>query len=613
MAGGPQTALKADRAAEGESVVNDFQIIVATVNGTGSQTANSTLIRALFKMGIPINGKNIFPSNIQGLPTWFIIRLSKDGYISRRENSEVLIAMNQATVVDDIRNLPAGGICLVPDDWKVAQDREDITYYPMPVKALMGAADIPSSLKDYVVNMIYVGFLAHLLGIDLAAIEDALKYHFGGREKPIKLNMDMVIAAYDWARENVAPQERYRVEPMNATQGMILMDGNSAGALGAIFGGVTFAAWYPITPSTSLADALNDYLSELRVDQETGKATYAVVQAEDELAAIGMVVGAGWAGARAMTATSGPGISLMSEFAGMAYFAEIPSVIWDIQRMGPSTGLPTRTSQGDVLAAYLCGHGDTQHIVLFPANLAEAFEFGWRSFDIAERIQTLVFVLSDLDLGMNLWMSHPFEYPTEPMDRGKVLSAEDLDRLGEWGRYRDVDDDGIGYRTLPGTKHRNAAYFTRGTGHNADARYSERADDWVENMERLRKKFDTARGVVPQPIVDTRGSKLGLISYGTNDSAIIEARDRLRSQGVETDYLRIRALPLNDTTRIFIEQHDNLYVIENNTDGQMYKLLCMDYPDLAPNLKSLALSDGLPLSARWLVNTLMDHEGVMSK
>src|SRR5688572_4549553 len=281
--------------------------------------------------------------------------------------------------------------------------------------------------------------------------------------------------------------------------------------------------------------------------------------------------------------------------------------------MGPSTGLPTRTSQGDVLATYLCGHGDTQHVVLFPANLSEAFEFGWRAFDLADRIQTLVFVLSDLDLGMNLWMSYPFEYPEAPMDRGKVLSAEDLDRLGEWGRYRDVDGDGIGYRTLPGTKHRNAAYFTRGTGHNADARYSERADDWVENMVRLRKKFDTARGILPQPILDTRGSQIGLISFGTNDSAIIEGRDLLRAQGVETDYLRIRALPLNDATRSFIEQHDHIYVIENNTDGQMQKLLCMDYPGLAPRIKSLALSDGLPLSARWILNSVMEHEGVMIK
>lgn len=607
-----QAAPHAAQSVEGQRIVNDFQINVATVNGTGSQTANSTLIRALFKMGIPINGKNIFPSNIQGLPTWFIIRLSKDGYISRREQSEILIAMNETTITDDIRELPAGGFVLFPDDWKVQQDRTDIIYYPMPIKQLMAQGEVPSNLKDYVVNMVYVGYMAYLLGIDLNAIYDALHFHFGGKEKAIKINMDMVNLAFEYATQKVPKLDPYYVEPMNATQGMILMDGNSAAALGAVFGGVTVAAWYPITPSTSLADALNDYLAELRFDAETGKANYAVVQAEDELAAIGMVVGAGWAGSRAMTATSGPGISLMSEFAGMAYFAEIPSVIWDIQRMGPSTGLPTRTSQGDVLAAYLCGHGDTQHIVLFPANLSEAFEFGWRAFDVAERMQTLVFVLSDLDLGMNLWMSQPFEYPTEPMDRGKVLSAEELDQLESWGRYRDVDNDGIGWRTLPGTASRKAAYFTRGTGHNPDARYSEKAEDWVSNLERLRRKFDTARQVVPQPVVDLRGSQIGLISFGTNDGTIIEGRDRLRARGVETDYLRIRALPLNDVTRDYIDQHEHIYVIENNFDGQMAKVLCMEYPKLAGKIVSLALCDGLPLSARWLTETVLHHEGKAS-
>jgi 2-oxoglutarate ferredoxin oxidoreductase subunit alpha len=501
-------------------------------------------------------------------------------------------------------------MALFPNDWKIKQDRTDIIYYPMPIKTLMDAANVPSNLKDYVVNMIYVGYLSYLLGIDLAAIEDALKYHFGGREKPVKLNMDMVLAAVEYAKLNVPKLDRYYVEPMNKTQGMILMDGNSAAALGAVFGGVTVAAWYPITPSTSLADALGDYMAELRRDPETGKASYAIIQAEDELAAIGMVVGAGWAGARAMTATSGPGISLMSEFAGMSYFSEIPAVIWDIQRMGPSTGLPTRTSQGDVLAAYLCGHGDTQHIVLFPANLAEAFEFGWRAFDLSERFQTLIFVLSDLDLGMNLWMSQPFEYPTEPMDRGKVLNAEQLDALESWGRYRDVDGDGIGWRTVPGTPSRKAAYFTRGTGHNDEARYSEKPEDWFNNMTRLRRKFDTARTVVPKPVVDLRGSPIGLISFGTNDGAIVEARDRLQAQGVETDYLRIRALPLEDTTRDYIEQHDRIYVIENNFDGQMAMLLRMEYPQLAPKIQSMAFSNGLPLSARWLTDTVLKQEGI---
>lgn len=608
-----QPTTRAVREDEGGEIVNDFQIIVATVNGTGSQTANSTLIRALFKMGIPINGKNIFPSNIQGLPTWFIIRLSKDGYVARRERSEVLIAMNQTTVADDIANLPSAGICLYPDDWRITQDRQDIYYYPMPVKQMMSAAEIPTNLKDYVVNMIYVGYLASLLGIDLQAIKDAVMYHFSGKEKAVALNMEMVVRAYEYAQANVEKLDPYHVARMDATRGMILMDGNSAAALGAVFGGVTIAAWYPITPSTSLADALNEYLASLRRDPETGDATFSVIQAEDELAAIGMVLGAGWAGARSMTATSGPGISLMTEFAGMAYFAEIPAVIWDVQRMGPSTGLPTRTSQGDVIAAYLGGHGDTQHIVLFPANLSEAFEFGWRAFDLSDRLQTLVFVLTDLDLGMNLWMSPPFEYPDQPLDRGKVLSAEDLDRVKDWGRYRDVDGDGIGYRTLPGTAHRDAAYFTRGTGHNPDARYSERSEDWVENMDRLRRKFDTARTLVPQPVIDVPGARIGIISYGTNDPAIIEGRDRLRAQGIETDYLRIRALPLQESVREFIAQHDRVYVVENNRDGQMAMIMRMEYPEAATKLVPIPYCNGLPISARWLTETLLEHEGVVVK
>lgn len=595
--------------AEGEPIVNNFQIIVATVNGTGSQTANSTLIRALFKMGIPVNGKNIFPSNIQGLPTWFTIRLSKEGYTARRETSEVLVAMNQATIMDDIQSLPAQGVCLYPQEWKIARERADITYYSMPVKALMDQADVPANLRDYVVNMIYVGYLAYLLNIDLEAIREAIRFHFGGREKPVKLNMDMVQAAYDHAQQNTVKSVPYRVEPMDATKGLILMDGNSAAALGAIFGGVTVAAWYPITPSTSLADALNEYLKDLRRDPETGKATYAVIQAEDELAAIGMVVGAGWAGARAMTATSGPGISLMTEFAGMAYFAEIPAVIWDVQRMGPSTGLPTRTSQGDIFATYFCGHGDTQHVVLLPASVREAFEFGWRAFDLADRLQTPVFVLSDLDLGMNLWMDKPFDYPDQPMDRGKVLSAEDLAKLANgWGRYRDVDGDGIGWRTLPGTNHPKAAYFTRGTGHNEDAIYSERPADWYNNMLRLRHKFDTARQIVPKPVADEPGSPIGLVAYGTTDPTMVEGRDRLRARGVETDYLRLRALPLEEMARRFVEQHDRIYVIENNMDGQVAMIMRMEWPELAPRIISVAFSDGLPLSARWLTESILELE-----
>jgi 2-oxoglutarate ferredoxin oxidoreductase subunit alpha len=600
----------ASPAPERPPVVNDFQIIVATVNGTGSQTANTVLIRALFRMGIPVNGKNIFPSNIQGLPTWFTIRLSKDGYVARRETSEVLVAMNQDTVEEDIAELPAGGVCLYPEEWGIEETRGDVTYYPMPVRDLIREADVPAKLRDYVANMVYVGTLAALLEIDLDEIEGSLDFHFSSKQKPIQMNMQVVRTAYDYTMDHLPKTDPFGVEPMDRTSGMILLDGNSAGALGAVFGGVTLIAWYPITPSTSLVDAAREYLSELRVDPDTGRATYAIIQAEDELAAIGMVIGAGWAGARAMTATSGPGISLMSEFAGLSFAAEIPAVLWDVQRVGPSTGLPTRTSQGDVLAAYMLGHGDSQHVVLLPADLSECFEFGWRAFDLADRLQTLIFVLSDLDLGMNLWMSEPFDYPAQPIDRGKVLSAEDLERLGEFARYRDVDGDGVPYRTLPGTDHPLAAYFTRGTGHDDRAVYSERPEHYVENARRLRRKLDTARGLVPQPIVDeVEGAAFGLIAYGTADPAVVEGRDRLREQhGIEFDYLRIRALPPGDVTRDFIDRHERVYVFENNTDGQMAKILQMEFPDLAPKILPLAHLDGLPLSAGRLTEMVLDKE-----
>ncbi len=592
-----------------EPIVNDFQIMIATVNGSGSQTANTTLLRSIFRMGIPVSGKNIFPSNIQGLPTWFTVRVSKDGYVARREDYHVLVVMNQDTVQEDIANLASGGVCFFPEEWKINQDRTDITYYPMPVKAVVDTLEVSSSLKPYVANMVYVGALAALLNISLDEIAFSLDFHFGGKAKAINLNMSAVRKAYDWMMDNLAKTDPYRIEPLKLTEGMLLLDGNSAGALGAVFGGVTVAAWYPITPSTSLIDSLREYLSDMRTDPETGAATYAVIQAEDEIAAIGTVIGAGWAGARAMTATSGPGISLMSEFAGMAYYAEVPAVIWDVQRMGPSTGLPTRTSQGDVMAAYFLGHGDTKHVVLLPCDISEAFEFGWKAFDLAERLQTLVFVLSDLDLGMNLWMSKPFVYPDVPMDRGKVLSAEDLQRQGGFARYADVDGDGIGWRTLPGTDHPLAAYFTRGTGHDDSAHYSERPEHWVSNMERLGRKFDTARQLVPKPVVDRRdGARFGILSYGTTDACVVESRDRLRAREVESDYLRLRALPFEDTTSQFLADHDRVYVVENNFDGQVANLLRMEYPEFATRIVSLTHADGLPIAPRWLVSAILDHE-----
>lgn len=596
--------------AEQQHRVNDFNINVATVNGSGSQTSNTVLIRSLFKMGIPVTGKNLFPSNIQGLPTWYNVRLSRDGYLARRDGIEIVVCMNAATVAEDMAEVAENGVVLYDDSLPVAARRKDVTYIPMPVKELVKEAELPFNLRDYVANMVYVGYLTYLLDIEMDEVKAALEWNFGGKSKPIQLNFDMVQRGYNHAKENVVNEQPYRVERMSGfNEGKVLVDGNTAAALGALFNGVNLVSWYPITPSSSVADAINQYAAKLRTDPETGKATYAIIQAEDELAAIGMVVGAGWAGARAMTATSGPGISLMSEFVGLAFFAEIPAVIWDIQRMGPSTGLPTRTSQGDILSTYYLSHGDTRHILLFPSSPAECFEFAGAAFDLAERLQTPVFVLSDLDLGMNYWISDTFDYPEKPLDRGKVLSAEELKEIGgSWGRYKDVDGDGIPYRTLPGNKSALAAYFTRGTGHNEYATYSERPDDWENNLARLYRKFETAREYVPQPIIDEKdGAKVGIISLGSNDPAVAEARDRLRAAGVENSYLRLRALPLTASVREFIDKHDKVYIVENNFDGQLFKIILNAAPTAAPKLVSAAKCTGLPLSARWITDTVMDN------
>jgi len=590
------------------TVTNDFSMVVATANGTGSQTANLALLRALFKMGIPVNGKNIFPSNIQGLPTWYHIRVSYEGFTARRHTSEVLVAFNQATVKEDVAALPAGGVCIYNDDWRDVPLRDDVTNYGIPVNTFLRQADVRGKLRDYMANMVYVGAVAQLLGISLEKIEEALTFHFGGREKLVTQNMDIVRLVYDWTAENIEKRDDYAVEALDLTGGQILVTGNEAAALGAIFGGVTLVSWYPITPSTSLVDAINDYLPRLRRDSETGEVSCAVIQAEDELAAVGMVVGAGWAGARAMTATSGPGISLMTEFVGLAYFAEIPAVIWDVQRVGPSTGLPTRTSQGDIIAAYFLGHGDTKHVLLLPATVGECFEFGTTAFDLAEQLQTPVLVMSDLDLGMNNWMAKPFDYPAEPLRRGKVLTAAEVaERVknGGYGRYVDVDGDGIGYRTLPGNDHPRAAYFARGTGHTPQAVYSERPEDWHENMERLARKFETARQLVPPPVIDeVDGAEIGIIAYGTSLDAITEARYRLAKAGVKASFMRLRALPINGDVRDFISRYDRLLVVELNRDGQLCEILKMELPDLATKLQPLTHSDGLPLTARWLVDAI---------
>lgn len=597
----------------GAPVINDFAFSVATKNGSGSQTSNNVLVMSLFRMGIPVNGKNLFPSNIKGLPTWYTIRASKEGYTARKASTEIVVAYNNSTAPEDVASLPPGGVCITTDKiTRIIRHREDISYYEIPVAKLMRQTKVPSAFRKRVENMTYVGAVAKLFNIPLDVIYDVLLANFKGKEKPALMNHDVVRLAYDWTAENIEKTDPYRFEKMNGTVGKILMTGNDAGALGAIFGGVNVVAWYPITPSTSFVDGIISF-RHLRqnADQEN---TIAVVQAEDELAAAGIVAGAGWAGARALTATSGPGISLMAEFAGLAYFAEIPAVFWNITRMGPSTGLPTRTSQGDLLFTYFLGHGDSRQICLMPGSLAEAFEFGWKSFDIAEALQTPVFVISDLDLGMNNWLSDPFDYPDEPIQRGKVLNAADLqafiERHGKWGRYLDVDDDGIAYRTLPGTDHPLSAYFARGTGHNEMADYSERSDDWVKNMNRLNKKMETARQLLPPPIIDADDeAEIGIITFGTNEEAIREARDWLTSEGLKTGCLRVRALPLAPSVSDFIAAYPRIYVIENNFDGQLNQLIRLEHAADITHLRSLALGDGLPMTPSWVYDSIKEQEG----
>ena len=591
-------------------IVNDMSIQVATVNGSGSQSSNTVLLRSIFQMGVPVSGKNLFPSNIAGLPTWYTIRANKDGYIARKKEIDFVIAMNAETAQEDVKALAPGAAVLYDEPFNLSSLRNDLTFYSVPFDKLVAPVCPEAKLRKLVKNMIYVGVVARLLNIDLAEIEKAIRKQFARKVKAADLNFNAARAGYDYAASSLTKQDPFWIERMDKNQGKIIIDGNSAAALGCMFAGVTVVTWYPITPSSSLVETLIDYMKRFRIGSD-GKATFAIVQAEDELAALGMVIGAGWAGARSMTATAGPGISLMSEFSGLAYYAEVPAVIWDIQRVGPSTGLPTRTSQGDVLSTAFLSHGDTQHLLLFPSSAAECFSMAGEAFDLAEQFQTPVFVMSDLDLGMNNWMSDPFPYPEKPINRGKVLSREDLERLGAFSRYKDVDGDGIGYRTLPGTDHPGAAYFVRGSGHNERSQYSERPDDFEKNMERIRRKFETARSFVPRPEVETGKSKIGIIAYGTSHWAILESRDQLRKEyKTETDYLRLRAYPFTREVHDFIEKHERVYVVEQNRDAQMLSLLKLDVaPERIIRLRSIAHIHGLPLDARSVTDEIIMMEG----
>jgi 2-oxoglutarate ferredoxin oxidoreductase subunit alpha len=597
-----------------EPIVNNLTIQAATVNGSGSQTANLVLTRAIFHMGIPVAPKNVFPSNIEGLPTWYQLRITPQGHMARSDRVDILVAFNASTWREDLKTVRPGGVVIHEESYSTADARTDVVYYAVPFARLAKAKIASDTLRKQLANMIYVGVVAGVLGIPWKSLEHGVRRQFLAKPKAVQVNLDAMKVGLDYYQDTFSKQDAYRLEPMTGVvEGKVLVEGNQAAALGALMGGVTVAAWYPITPSSSLCEYLIAYSDRFRTDPETGDKRIAVVQAEDELAAVGMAIGASWAGARAMTSTSGPGISLMAEFAGLAYYAEVPVVIFDIQRIGPSTGLPTRTSQGDISFAYTISHGDTKHLVLLPGSVEECYEFGRDAFDYADRFQTPVFVLSDLDLGMNLWMTPAFKYPEKPFDRGKVLSKEDLDRLsGEWGRYQDVDGDGVTYRTLPGTDHPAAGYFTRGSGHDEHAKYTEGADAYARNMDRLNRKFETARAALPAPVADESAkSAVGLIAYGSTDAAVREARERLAAAGRPVDYLRIRALPLSPNVASFVARHETVYVAEQNRDGQMFDLIRLSLPaELVGRLRSIRHYNGQPIPAEAITEPLLQSEAV---
>lgn len=592
-------------------IVNDFSIQVATVNGSGSQTANLVLIRAIFQMGVPVSGKNLFPSNIAGLPTWYTIRANRHGYIGRKKEIDVLVAMNPETAREDVLALEPGAAVVYDEPLKLKELRSDLVFYPVPFDKLVAPICPDAKLRRLVRNMIYDGVLARLLDIDLEEMKRALARQLARKTKALALNQAALDAGFAFASAHLEKRDPFRIQRMDETAGMILIEGNAAAALGCMMAGVTVVAWYPITPSSSLCETLIDYLRKYRMDPVTGRPTFAVVQAEDEISALGIVIGAGWAGARAMTSTSGPGISLMSEFAGLGYYAEVPAVVFDIQRVGPSTGLPTRTAQGDVLLCATLSHGDTRHPCLLPASVEECYEMAIEAFDLAERLQTPVFVLSDLDLGMNTWMSRPFRYPDRPIDRGKRLTPERLREIETWGRYLDVDGDGIPYRTVP--LDGMPAYFCRGSGHNERAQYSERPDDYVRNMDRLARKFETARTLVPAPEVhEAPEAAIGLVAFGTTHWAALESRDQLeRESAVAASYLRLRAWPFTPALGAFIDRHERVYVIEQNRDAQMLALMKMELDaGRAAKLRSVRHYDGLPIDARSITDAIQDQEGL---
>ena len=595
--------------------VNDFVIRFANVNGTGSASANNMFAKAIFRMGIPVSPKNIFPSNIQGLPTWYEVRINDRGYTGRRGGVDAVVCMNPQSMATDIRDLESGGYCIYdntkPLDLRMMRD--DIHFIGLPLTEICRNEYTQARQRQLFKNVIYVGALAALLDIEFGVLKDLVSEQFKGKEKLIAPNIHALELGYQYAREHHQCPLGIRVERRNVVGDRILMEGNAALALGAIYGGATVAGWYPITPSTSVVEEFEKYCGRLRIDPGSGQKKFAIAQAEDELAAIGLAIGACWNGARAFTATSGPGLSLMSEFLGLAYFAEVPVVLFDIQRAGPSTGMPTRTQQSDVLAAAYASHGDTKHVLLFPATPKECFDMGALSFDLADRLQTPVIVLSDLDLGMNDNLSEPLQWDdSRRYDRGKVLSAAELDALGErFGRYLDVDGDGICYRTYPGTHPAKGSFFTRGTSRDEYAVYTEDGEAYQRNMERLLGKWETAKSLVPAPEVYPAQKAVsdGVLFFGTSTASTLEALDLLRDENIHLDGLRIRGFPFSDAVLEFIDAHDRIFVIEQNRDGQLRKLLIGECDINPRKLSSLTYYAGMPITARYIRDAIRSGMG----
>jgi 2-oxoglutarate ferredoxin oxidoreductase subunit alpha len=592
--------------------VNDFVVRFANVNGTGSASANTLFAKAIFRMGIPVSAKNIFPSNIQGLPTWYEVRVNGNGYIGRREGINLMVSVNPQSMDQDLKNTISGGYFMYDSTWPLPKEkrRDDLHYLEIPLMEMSNKNFSEPRLRQLFKNIIYVGACSALLNIDREVIIGLLNDQFPGKEKVVASNVKALDLGIQFAKENWSCPLHFHAKPLDLNKGKIMIDGNTACGLGAVYGGATVMAWYPITPSTSVADAFEQYCQELRVDKATGKNKFAIIQAEDELAAIGVVIGANWNGARAFTATSGPGVSLMNEFLGLAYFAEIPTVLIDVQRTGPSTGMPTRTQQADITLAFYASHGDTKHVLLFPSTPSECFEMTATAFDLAERLQTPVMVMTDLDLGMNDHLCEPLAWdPNRQYDRGKVLNAEDLDKIEKFGRYLDVDKDGITYRTLPGTHPSKGSFFTRGTSRDEYAKYTEDGAAYVRNMDRLTRKFNTAKTLVPPPqfYPDPSGAENGMLFFGTTTDSALEAIDILRSQGIQLDGIRLKAAPFPQSVLDFILDHEFVFVVEQNRDGQMRSILINEL-DIDPRRLVAVLNyDGFPITADNIIRQIHSH------